>query len=1321
MTTVLPFSNNTINVELYQPFSYTIPNPYPTTPFTSVVASSLVNPFVTNNISNVVFASATGYNASVASNNALILTATDPSSGQVSVSSNTINYIRASFKDSNGATLNGQSFTFFKNEPITPVRFNSPIAVSSPVSFPTLPVGLSFVQVDASSYELVGTPLAQLPSSNYFITASAIPATTGRSVSSTVSMIVNAERIQITTTPSNIISGMQLDTPIVPRVITSSYPLQSSGNLRYSWSPLPIGFFLTDYLGNLVTGSSFVPVDPSATLVLQGVPTEVTARSFSNAGQLLTFTATRLSPSGLSNNEVMNLSFAEAILYVYPPVVPKLFVDAPANVASNAFFPLTYFKTGPNTGGITQFFSTDLPLDLSTSYTFPYGTIVGTPLAPAFPGGSYTFRAINNNGVVRDIQVPIQIDFISVAYDYSVTPAIDTCYNFILSRSLANPKAGYYTSPIQFRATASSGSNITFSAPGLNGTGLSLSNVGNNTVQLVGVPEVVQGLTSLTVTATVAGTGQTGDTTIKYAILGDVFTFASVPTSNLTYVQNRPITPFQITATTLSERLITSYVGSNLPVGLSISTTGLVSGTPTGFTVSPQVFTVTASTGYASGSANFTYTIQQDNILIVTTETPYVTTGPSFSAEVFDALAYSGANATFNTTLTDIRPRFGMPGPELSLSLTSNGVLSGDFSLPDPLFPEYAFTINANAASAAQTNYASLVVGNCPIPHHVAFTRSAVQGFTISNNDAYPYTVAAQYSTSSPYTPQIVSPVFSNGWSSTLDTTAVDVSLSLTRDIAKSPTSLVALYNETLYRSTNGRTWELPTVTFDASLSTLKGPFVGTPPGSGPQYYPSPIFRAVSSDGGSNWFAVGHGTVPDYSNPCNASNYTLYARSSNDGASWSVTSDYVPWASLITGPSPNTGSSAVGLYTRELHTFCNRYYAVFNNDIQSNQPFGQPIGYKSSASSIAWTTMFTDVSLNAVTSIAGDGLGNLLIVGDSGSNDGLNAFLSTDSGSNWIFRFASTVQGIRDAKYAYGTWMVAEDTGGASGRISYTSNVSQGAGPSSWSNVDVDTTFPDFVISNQYITRIDNDGSAWLFYGETGVTANQFVGTVNGSTPLFAGGDAAVTRFSNNLARRPNKVFTFKESQGTPYGIVTLPTYTGGLTLSFIAPSNTYYPLYQYIPMSTITTEVSVDLTQNTPVFFYGRNLPRGLTFSHTDPNLLTAEITGRPSQFLGGPQTTTIFARRPLTIGTPEGVTARLDLQFDVLIPRIIRKQDGAGAYTNLLRQYVETNAAQNAIGSRVLNTQERRLGEFMAPPNPPDIVLTPIDQRCFSTSNCL
>jgi hypothetical protein len=76
-------------------------------------------------------------------------------------------------------------------------------------------------------------------------------------------------------------------------------------------------------------------------------------------------------------------------------------------------------------------------------------------------------------------------------------------------------------------------------------------------------------------------------------------------------------------------------------------------------------------------------------------------------------------------------------------------------------------------------------------------------------------------------------------------------------------------------------------------------------------------------------------------------------------------------------------------------------------------------------------------------------------------------------------------------------------------------------------------------------------------------------------------------------------------------------------------------------------------------------------------------------------------------------GITA-FTLTFTVNVPRIIRKQDGAGAYTSLLRQYTEVLGAQNARDNRALPAQETKLGEFMSP-YAPDVVTQP-----FTTTKC-
>jgi hypothetical protein len=60
-----------------------------------------------------------------------------------------------------------------------------------------------------------------------------------------------------------------------------------------------------------------------------------------------------------------------------------------------------------------------------------------------------------------------------------------------------------------------------------------------------------------------------------------------------------------------------------------------------------------------------------------------------------------------------------------------------------------------------------------------------------------------------------------------------------------------------------------------------------------------------------------------------------------------------------------------------------------------------------------------------------------------------------------------------------------------------------------------------------------------------------------------------------------------------------------------------------------------------------------------------------------------------------------------------VIRKQDGAAAYTSLLKQYTEVLAAQSGRDQHMLPNQEVRLGEFMSPV-PPTVITQTFNSDC-------
>jgi hypothetical protein len=149
---------------------------------------------------------------------------------------------------------------------------------------------------------------------------------------------------------------------------------------------------------------------------------------------------------------------------------------------------------------------------------------------------------------------------------------------------------------------------------------------------------------------------------------------------------------------------------------------------------------------------------------------------------------------------------------------------------------------------------------------------------------------------------------------------------------------------------------------------------------------------------------------------------------------------------------------------------------------------------------------------------------------------------------------------------------------------------------------------------------------------------------------------------------------------------------------TFTSPATTSYILYQYARI----TPIQLSATGSGQIYFFVEtaDIPPGLTY-----NRLTNQLTGTSVQI--GNDTVTFYAQ------DNNGIT-KLVLNFTTVVPRVIRKQDGAGAYTSLLRQYTEVLAAQNARDNRVLPNQERALGEFMSP-EAPDVVTQTICAECF------
>jgi hypothetical protein len=193
---------------------------------------------------------------------------------------------------------------------------------------------------------------------------------------------------------------------------------------------------------------------------------------------------------------------------------------------------------------------------------------------------------------------------------------------------------------------------------------------------------------------------------------------------------------------------------------------------------------------------------------------------------------------------------------------------------------------------------------------------------------------------------------------------------------------------------------------------------------------------------------------------------------------------------------------------------------------------------------------------------------------------------------------------------------------------------------------------------------------------EYGWTATDISGSFSGNPPTD------FTRFTSYVAQTIDP--------GPDITTITFPLPNTGPT--FVSPAQSTFIFWQYMPIPSITF-----LATGATAYFVSP-LPTGLVWTP-----LTRSLSGICVEI--GTQTFTVYAKNAA------GITS-FRVTVIVEVPRIIKQQSGAGAYTSLLRQYTTVNAAQNARDTRAFPTQVRGIGEF-ASPYPPDVI-TPSNCPC-------
>jgi hypothetical protein len=212
------------------------------------------------------------------------------------------------------------------------------------------------------------------------------------------------------------------------------------------------------------------------------------------------------------------------------------------------------------------------------------------------------------------------------------------------------------------------------------------------------------------------------------------------------------------------------------------------------------------------------------------------------------------------------------------------------------------------------------------------------------------------------------------------------------------------------------------------------------------------------------------------------------------------------------------------------------------------------------------------------------------------------------------------------------------------------------------------------------IIRTPEDGTATLYSHPADIPIDSGWTTTT-ITSEFPGIDV-FSRFSSYVVQTIDP--------GADVTTITFPLPNTGPT--FVSPAQSTYVVWQYMPIPTITFTAL-----GTGIVYFASALPVGLVWDGT-----TRSISGAPMRT--GNQTFTVYAKN-------SGITA-FTVTFIVEVPRIVKRQTGAGAYTSLVRQYTEVNAAQAARDTRALPNESRTLGEF-ASPYPPSVI-TPSNCPC-------
>jgi hypothetical protein len=571
----------------------------------------------------------------------------------------------------------------------------------------------------------------------------------------------------------------------VPVITSGALPNGTSGS-AYSYQVAATGYPAPTYTATgLPAGLSIDAV----TGVIAGTPTGT------GGDYTVVVTGTNVNGSG---SKTFTLSVTAA-----PTVTSTSLPNAATNTAYS-------YQVTANGNPAPTFTATGFPSTLSISST---GLISGTPTVT----GTYTVGITVTNSIGTTTK--------NLAFVVNAAPVIT-------STTLADAKSGTAYSQT---VTATGTPAPTFSATGLPAT-LSI----NSATGIISGTPTAPGTYTVSVTAVNSAASVSKTLTLQ---INDspAITTASLPTGTVGTAYSQTVTATGTPTPT--------FTATGLPAGLSISSTGVISGTPTTATSYTASITVTNSVGTSSKSFGI---VVYSKPSVTTPTLPNGLTGVSYSQTV---VATGSPAPTFSVTT-------GTLPTGLSLN-SSTGVVSGT----PTAVGSYIFTVTAtNTAGTASQGY-TVVINAVPV----------ITTATLSNGTAgtvYSTTVAATgtptptFSVSSGSLPTGLSLNTTTGVISGTPSAAASYGFSI--QATNSVGSATQAYAVTIYQAPAITTTALATGTLNASYSQ-------TVAATG---FPAPTFAATGLPSG---LSINSATGVISGTPTVSGTFTVNVTATNGG------------------------------------------------------------------------------------------------------------------------------------------------------------------------------------------------------------------------------------------------------------------------------------------------------------------------------------------------------------------------------------------------------------------------------------------------------